>query len=212
MVNVRPESQPPQVPPAGDADVRFTVLLTEDREHAIEHWTHQLPRLLEPQGVQAFVARTGREALELAKQLTIHAAVIDLLTPADEGSTSPSTPGGLWLLEVLRRRPDRPPVVLVSNPNYSQRLTQRYLNEALRLGAFSVLNRPVELEALLQSIRRVIDRRYKGAWPVHLDPDLRPDHPGPSETNHPSHAERLRDILNRTARPNAAHHQQESHR
>ncbi len=140
MVNVRPSHES-----------RFTVLLTEDREHAIEHWTHQLPRLLKPQGVQAYVVRTGREALELTKQLTIHAAVIDLLTPADEKHGAQQTPGGLWLLELLRRHPGHPPVVLVSNPSYSQRVAQRYLNEALRLGAFSVINRPVELRSPARS-------------------------------------------------------------
>lgn len=186
-MQVRPRHEQPgfdrgggeQPDPAGrpDAGARFCVLLTEDREHAIEHWTRQLPRLLEPQGVQARVARTGREAIDLADRHTFHAAVVDLLTPADEHrSSGPSgghnVPGGLWLLELLRRHPARPPVVLVSNPNYSRRQTQRYLNEALRLGAFSVINRPVELEALLESIRRLIDRRYKGAWPLRLDATL----------------------------------------
>ena len=179
-------------------DTRFTVLLTEDREHAIEHWTHQLPRLLEPQGVQAHVARTGQEALELAKQMPIHAAVIDLLTPANEREANVGhKPGGLWLLEVLRRRPDQPPALLVSNPGYSQRLLQRYLNEALRLGAFSVINRPVELEALLEAIRRLIDRRYKGAWPSRLDPALREAH-GHGPPADP--AERMRDMLDRHRR------------
>lgn len=211
MVNVRLSPQPRSAPNAGNA-TRFTVLLTEDREHAIEHWTHQLPRLLEPQGVQAHVARTGKEALALAKQLTIHAAVVDLLTPADERTGSSGAPGGLWLLEVLRRHPNRPPVVLVSNPSFSQRLTQRYLNEALRLGAFSVLNRPVQLEALLESIRRVIDRRYKGAWPVRMDPALRSGSGDAVDADDPNHAERLREILNRTPRPSAAQSQQETHR
>lgn len=158
MVNVRSESR----------QVRFNVLLTEDREHAIEHWTRQLPRLLEPQGVHAYVARTGREALQMAESMEVHAAVIDLLTPAgSEGKMvgQPRGAGGLWLLEVFRRLPQRPPVVVVNNRAYTNAQAHRLLNEALRLGAFSVINPPVELEALLAVIRRLVDRRYAGAWP-----------------------------------------------
>jgi len=207
MVNVRPQShqEPPREP---HPESRFTVLLTEDREHAVEHWTHQLPRLLQPQGVHAYVARTGQEALELAKQVPVHAAVIDLLTPPDERSGGSRSPGGLWLLELLRRSPQRPPVVLVSNPTYSQRQLQRYLNEALRLGAFSVINRPVELEALLESIRRLIDRRYKGTWPtgpIRMDPELQRD----ASPDRADAMNRLRERINPHPRPNAAAPQQE---
>jgi CheY-like chemotaxis protein len=160
MVNARQED-----------DVRFNVLLTEDREHAIEHWTHQLPRLLRPQGIQSFVVRTGREALEVVGSTRIHAAVIDLSTPAGASETGerPSggsgAQGGLWLLEVFRRLPRRPPVVVVNSMTFTPRDAQRMLNEALRLGAFSVINRPVELEALLAVIRRLVDREYRGQWP-----------------------------------------------
>ncbi|MEX0887201.1 MAG: hypothetical protein WD009_12270 [Phycisphaeraceae bacterium] len=184
------------------SEARFNVLLTEDRDHAIEHWTQQLPRLLEPIGVATYRARSGREALDIADRTPFHVAVIDLLTPAtpatataaptaparaaatrqglgegadDASATAPSAtasasrsprPGGLWLLEVFHRRPSRPPILVVNNGAYDWRRTQRYLNEALRLGAFTVINQPVDLEALLQAIRRLLDRQYAGHWPA----------------------------------------------
>lgn len=155
MVNVRPESA-----------YRLNVLLTEDREHATEHWTQQLPRLLEPQGIHAVVARTGRDAVNWVEREPTHLAVVDLLTPRDEaGDSDENRPGGLWLLEMLRRLPAAPPVVVVSNKSYSLRQAQRFLNEALRLGAFSVVNRPVQIDTLLQVVRRLLDRRYAGGWP-----------------------------------------------
>ena len=161
---------------------RFNVLLTEDREHPIEHWTRQVSRLLEPQGVKAFIARSGREALDISSELPIHAAVVDLATPRDAqgkvinasadkttsggGGSGGTSGGGLWLLEVLNRQPQRPPVVVVNGRTYSSRQAQRMLNEALRLGAFSVLNTPVQIEALLSVIQRLLEREYHGRWPT----------------------------------------------
>lgn len=145
---------------------RFNVLLTEDRRHADEHWVNQLPRLLEPQGVQAFVARSGREAVDITMSVRIHAAVVDIATPTEGESVSAGTPGGLWLLEMFRRLPDRPPTVVVNNRLITQRQAQRLLADALRLGAFSVVNRPNDLDELLAVFRRLIDRRYRGQWPA----------------------------------------------
>lgn len=178
MVNVR--SYP---------NTRLNVLITEDRPQAPEHWTAQLPRLLEPQGVTAYTARSGREAISVAEQVRIHAAVIDLGTPLYGGDTSsPSrdnsparpapgeqtwtgavssnTAAGLWLLELLRRLPYRPPVVVVRGPALTQRQFDRVMREALRLGAFSVVNKPVDLEQILTVFRQLIDRRYRGSWPL----------------------------------------------
>ena len=147
---------------------RFNVLLTEDRQHSAGHWTRQLPRLLKPQGVQAFVARTGREAVAMVNDLEIHAALVDLATPQDDGQTGSGTLSeaqGLWVLEVLRRLPARPPIVVVNSRAIARKEAQRFLNDALRLGAFSVVNRPSDIEDMLAVIRRLIDRQYEGAWP-----------------------------------------------
>ncbi len=170
---------------------RFNVLLTEDRQHSAGHWTRQLPRLLQPQGVRAYVARTGQEAVAMVNDLQIHAALIDLATPQNDETATPGSPapgsvpgsapgapglagsgsgavgeaGGLWVLEVLKRLPTRPPIVVVNSRAIARIQAQRFLNEALRLGAFSVINRPSDLEVMLDVIRRLIDRQYEGTWP-----------------------------------------------
>jgi CheY-like chemotaxis protein len=178
-------------------DARFNVLVTEDRPHDPGYWTHQLPRLLEPQGVAAYVVHTGHDAMSLADQLVIHAAVIDMATPLGEGepvgdspgaspaerslvaelhrlATAAAEPAGLWLLELFRRLPNRPPVVVVHNNSDSQRQVDRLLCDALRLGAFSVLNKPVGLEQLLRVFQRLVDRQYRGAWPAPAPAPPRP--------------------------------------
>lgn len=162
MLGVTPTSRPPE-PPAP----RLHVLLTEDRPHAPEHWTGQFPRMLEPLGVVAHMARSAREAMDVANTRRIHAAVIDLATPL--GGIGQSSDGGRWLIELVRRLPHRPPVVIINSPSFSQRQLNRLLQEALELGAFSVMNRPVEIEHLLDVFRRLLDRQYRGAWPTGPD-------------------------------------------
>jgi CheY-like chemotaxis protein len=164
---------------------RFNVLLTQDRAHPDEHWTRQLPRLLQPQGINAYVARSGREAMTLVAQLQIHAAVIDLATPMDEvlnkgaSAAAAAEAAGLKLLELFHRLPNHPPMVVVHRPAYT-READRMLREALRLGAFSVLHKPVEVEQILAVFRRLLDRRYHGTWPKPF-----PGAPGASDTRPP---------------------------
>ena len=155
----RPDAGPPATPFGG----RFNVLLTEDRDRPVEHWTRQLPRLIEPLGIHTHIARSAPEALALHAKITFHAAVVDLATPSGPGSAEAN--GGLWLLKVLRRSEAHPPVVVV-NSRATQRQAVKLLNEALRLGAFSVVNPPVQIERLLGAIHRLIDRRYAGQWPA----------------------------------------------
>jgi CheY-like chemotaxis protein len=147
-------------------------LLTQDRPHSEQHWTSQLPRLLEPQGVASYLVGTGREAVDLAERMEFHAAVIDMSTPI--GPEQRGVPGphghvgpgdGFWVLEVLRRLPSNPPVVILRKPAFSQRQAERTLNVALRLGAFTVLKKPVDVEQVLAVFQRLVDKRYRGAWP-----------------------------------------------
>ncbi len=150
-------------------DGRFHVMIAEDRPYAAEHWTSQLPRLLEPQGVISYVVRTGRQAIHLAEQFELHAAVIDMATPLDEdgalAGAGAGEPAETWLIELFRRLPNRPPLVIVHAADYSQRKLDRLLHQALKIGAFSVLNKPVELEMILSVFQRLVERQYGGAWP-----------------------------------------------
>ncbi len=163
---------------------RFNMLLTEDRWHGPDHWSRQLPRLMEPMGVVSYKVRCGEEAVELAQQVPIHAAVIDLATPRLARSAPPvmdeqdeahqdddssdaagsQVPGGLWLLELFRRMPNHPPVVIVRSRSITARDVNRLLHDALRLGAFTVMENP-GLEQLLLVFRRMLDRLYRGQWP-----------------------------------------------
>ncbi len=163
MLNLRPP-QPDSLP----GGTRFRVLLTEDRARPDEHWTRQIPPLLGPLGIQASIAANGQEALDILKSTAIHAAVIDLNTPAPHSAanaTHTSGGGGLWLMQVIQRLPSRPPVVVVNSQSYSQRQVQRLLNQALELGAFSVVNWPVQIDTLLATFQRLIERAYNNAWP-----------------------------------------------
>ncbi|MEM1446974.1 MAG: hypothetical protein AAGF84_13025 [Planctomycetota bacterium] len=146
---------------------RLQVLLTQDRDHPDEHWTRQLPRLLAPLGVDARLAADTDEAVHVTRTVRVHAAIIDLATPPGPGTGSSKLEppaSGLMLLEVLRRLDQTPPTLVVNAPAPPKQ-AQRLLNEALRLGAFAVINRPVQLNTLLGAIQRVLHRHHQNHWP-----------------------------------------------
>jgi len=163
MVNVRPPIPEPPEADQADSGSRLNVLLTEERASDSWHWSAQVCRLLKPLGIAAHLARTGHEAIDLANHHEIHAAVIDLTTPRDESDFADA---GAWMLELFQRMPNRPPVVVVGGYAQTPNQINRMLQQALRLGAFSVLSRPVQLNQLLEVFQRVLERRYAGAWPA----------------------------------------------
>jgi DNA-binding NtrC family response regulator len=125
---------------------RFSVLLPEDGG-----WQATVQQLLEPQGIQTLVARTGRDALRIIEMHPVHAAVIPQDMPSLNG------------LQVIKRMNDlahRPPAILLAN-----RMTNHLLQEALGMHVFSVLSRPVDLNLLLDSLARLMRRFYESRWP-----------------------------------------------
>ncbi len=166
------------------------MLLTQDRPHDTGHWSSQLPRLLEPQGVVSYVVRTGLDAVAVAERYEVHAAVVDMATPRGESgspqgsaATSNSRAAGMWLLELLRRLPNCPPVVIVYDAHVNERDIGRLLHEALRLGAFAVLNKPIGLDQLLMTFQRLVDRQYRGAWPAMAPRPAQTPHGHPPQTH-----------------------------
>jgi DNA-binding response OmpR family regulator len=152
---------------------RLNVLLTEGDEL----WADQLPRLLEPQGVRTLRVVSVDQAVEVIEQVPIHAAVVDLATPM--AGDKPQAPrlggqpavdgvpqtGGLKLLRVIRGLRPTPPAVVVRGRLFDRRTDDRVLAEALKLDAFSVLDEPVQLEQVLETLRRLLHRYYGGVWP-----------------------------------------------
>jgi len=131
------------------------------REHAA---VKQLPRLLEPMGIHAMEADTGEEAASLIEQTPVHIAIVDLEIPLNR-STSAASPGGPRILQLLRRLDPAPPTIVVRPKQASDREHARGLVASLREGAFAVIDRPLHMETLLETLRRALRRHYQDTWP-----------------------------------------------
>ena len=118
------------------------------REHAA---VKQLPRLLE-------------EAASLIEQTPVHIAIVDLEIPLNR-STSAASPGGPRILQLLRRLDPAPPTIVVRPKQASDREHARGLVASLREGAFAVIDRPLHMETLLETLRRALRRHYQDTWP-----------------------------------------------
>jgi DNA-binding response OmpR family regulator len=97
-------------------------------------------------GHQAQVARTGREALVQIETTAVDAVLLDLRMP-----------GGLDGIEVLRRmrmRPQPPPVAVLTAFATSENTI-----EAMRLGAFDHLTKPIGREDPKSLLARMLAHR-----------------------------------------------------
>ncbi len=124
----------------------------------------QLPRLLWPLGIHSIRVTTGEGAARVICKHPIHIAVVDLTIPLVPDS--PARPGGARILQLLRRLEEPPPTVVVRPRQPVARDSARGLAAALREGAFAVLDRPIELEAMLEVMRRILCRHYADEWPA----------------------------------------------
>jgi len=133
-----------------------------------ESWANRLPQLLEPMGIHAWMAESGTEASYLLRSQPVHLAVVDLALPLDapapHNEAADATEGGVRLLHLLARLETPPPTIVVRRPRES-RADARLLNQALRQGAFAVVDRPVQLELMLDVFRRALSRHYMNRWP-----------------------------------------------
>ncbi len=147
------------------------------------HWRYepafeQLPHLLAPLGIRSITVSSGEEATEVIRTIRVHIAVVDLSIPMHKPCVAPDAgqsneaarlalaSAGPRLLQLLRRLDAPPPTVVVRPPPAAARESARTLADALREGAFAVLDRPVPLEAMLEVMRRIVRRHYADAWPV----------------------------------------------
>lgn len=134
-----------------------------------ESWVDHLPRLLTPMGIHSIKVETGREAETVIRAIRIHIAVIDLAIPLVKGPPSHphgAEPGGARILQLLRRVEPTPPTIVVRDSQRSESDRSRGLSSALREGAFAVIDRPVQVETMLEMLRRITRRYYADRWPT----------------------------------------------
>ena len=147
---------------------RLTLLLTNN-DWRDETPLHRLPHLLSPMGIECIDVGNGEEAAEVIQNVPVHIAVVDLTTPlrsGEEAAGSVAPAGAARILQLLRRLEPSPPTVVVRPCQPTRRKSARELSQSLRDGAFAVLDRPVQLETMLEVMRRVLSRHYEDSWPT----------------------------------------------
>jgi DNA-binding NtrC family response regulator len=127
---------------------RFTVLLPSEQEG----WHRTVSGVLQTQGVQTVLARSGHEALSLLERTPVHVAVLDAQMPQL---------GGMQVIRLLRELHKATPAILLTS-----HLTTHLLHEALGMQVFSVLSKPVDLNVLLDALARVLRRYHENRWPA----------------------------------------------
>jgi len=110
-----------------------------------QSWLPALERILGPRWLRTYKVSDDQELLEVVQRGLVDAAVLD--------------DGVCWQISVLqvlrmvRRMNALLPVVVVTAHR-----DRRWLEDALRLAAFSVVAKPLELEELLRQIQRMMFR------------------------------------------------------
>jgi DNA-binding response OmpR family regulator len=112
-------------------------------------------------------ARSGVEASNVIRSVTVHIAIVDLALPLDGSSIGSSEPAGVRVLQLLRRLDAPPPTVVVRPPQATRREASRGLVDALLDGAFSVVDRPCHPETMLRIMQRIMDRHFTHSHSPH---------------------------------------------
>lgn len=121
--------------------VPFTLVVSGEAES----WLPALNHIVGPQHLVPHRVATGEELLGVVEARIVDAAVLD----EDVNWDVPV----LHLLRMIRRLDAALPVTVVTTHT-----DRRWLEDALRLAAFSVLTKPLELEPLLRQIQRIMVR------------------------------------------------------
>ena len=140
----------------------FRILLIDDDQDAC----HVLQEQLESAGYEVRKANNGKSAMDLVQQEVFDTALF--------GVHLPDMTGIQVLDELKRRDPDIDAVMMTGYPQVESAM------EALRLGAYDYLTKPVSPVSLDRLLQRVVERRYLRDEVVKLRRRLE-QIPGPGE-------------------------------
>src|SRR5438552_5998438 len=116
-----------------------TILVVDDEENI----RHTLRGVLADEGFDVLEAPNGRRALELLEHVAPRLAIVDVWMPEVDG---------IELVERMRSRAPRLPIIVISGHG-----TIETAMRVIRLGACDFLEKPFQLDALLQVVGRALD-------------------------------------------------------
>ena len=132
-------------------------VLIEDSDWA---WPRAVTEIFQPRGINALLAESTTEAVRLVSNNRIHLAILNYqCDSADRQPASPRKPRpgalGLSMLRLVRKQDSLLPCILLAHS-----VDDRLLAEALSLGAYSVLAKPVDMNLLGRQINRLFQKWY----------------------------------------------------
>lgn len=113
------------------------ILVVDDEENA----RMGLSRLLSQEGYDVICASDGGEALECLRRIPVNLVISDVQMPGMNGMT--------FLRELAQRHPGTAVIMITAFGE-----VESYL-EAMQLGAFEYLNKPVKVEELKAVMRKI---------------------------------------------------------
>jgi two-component system NtrC family response regulator len=117
---------------------------------------NSLAKRLELRGFEVTKAENGRDALDFAKERRFDLAMIDLKMPGVSGKE---------VLETLKKSDDFIEVIIMTGHGSAEAAA-----ECMKLGAFSYLPKPYELEKTMETLRQAFASRLRKKH--HADTEL----------------------------------------
>ncbi len=126
-----------------DTQLATKVLLVDDEADFIE----LLSQRLETRGLKVVAVTTGEQAVGMVSDRSIDVAVVDLAMPGIDGIET--------LRQIKKERADMEVIMLTGQSSVKSGI------EAMKSGATDYLEKPVDLQALMDAIRLAKEARTK---------------------------------------------------
>ncbi|MEW6203503.1 MAG: response regulator [bacterium] len=124
-------------------DDKITILIVDDEELFLDSISQRLVM----RGFNVIAVNRGDKALEAARKHPIDIAIVDLKMPGMDGEAT---------LEALKKEHERMEIVILTGHGSSEAALR-----LIRSGAYSYLQKPCEIEQLLEIIKDVCGKRTK---------------------------------------------------
>jgi DNA-binding NtrC family response regulator len=110
-------------------------------------WPEALRYIFRPRGINLLVAENAEDFINIIERKRIHTTIIDMES---------DRPDGLAIIRIIRMNYPLLPCILLTNT-----AGESLLEKALQLDVFSVIDKPVNMNILLEQLNRLFLKKYR---------------------------------------------------